>query len=77
MHSGPSPDYIWIILSFTLCQSMGFPIIGRLSDLFGRRYFFIGAYFIAFLGYLIAGRVNTVNGVIGAVGCQSPLRRDS
>lgn len=46
---------------------MGFPIMGRLSDIFGRRWFFIGAYLLAFIGYLVAGRAKSLNTVIGGV----------
>lgn len=36
---GPDPNYIWISLVYTLTCAIGQTLIGRLSDLFGRRWF--------------------------------------
>jgi MFS family permease len=35
---GPSSNYIWISLIYNVCLSVFLPIVGRLSDMFGRRY---------------------------------------
>lgn len=67
---GPSQDAVWIILSFTLCQSMVFPILGRLGDLFGRRWLFLGSYFLCFIGFLISGRAKTMGTLIAGVWTQ-------
>lgn len=32
---GPSPSYVWVALAWTLMSSVGFPLVGRLSDIFG------------------------------------------
>ncbi|KAH0840981.1 siderophore iron transporter [Fonsecaea pedrosoi] len=62
----PSPNSIWIILSLTICQTVSFTIVGRLSDLFGRRWYQIIFGTIAFVGYIVASRAKTVNTLIGA-----------
>lgn len=38
---GPSPNLTWIPIGYLLCQSVVFLIVGRLSDIFGRRWFFV------------------------------------
>ena len=35
---GPDKNYIWISLVYNVCLSVFLPIVGRLSDIFGRRY---------------------------------------
>lgn len=71
MNAGPSPDIIWVLLLFVLCQTLIFTLSGRLSDIFGRRWFFIAANATAFTGYMVGGRAQSVNTLIGAV---SPSR---
>lgn len=34
---GPSPDITWVSLVYTLTMAIGLLLVGRLSDLFGRR----------------------------------------
>ncbi|OAG44853.1 hypothetical protein AYO21_00815 [Fonsecaea monophora] len=62
---GPSPDTIWIILAMTLGQVTAFFTIGRLGDIFGRRWFFIGANTLAFVGYIVASRAQNIPTLIG------------
>jgi len=38
---GPDPNYVWVGLVYTLTSAIGQALVGRLSDLFGRRWFFI------------------------------------
>jgi MFS family permease len=38
---GPSVTITWVALVSVLCQSVTFLIVGRLSDIFGRRWFFM------------------------------------
>jgi MFS family permease len=55
----------------TVTQTSTFPIIGRLSDLFGRRYFFLVGNLVAFVGLMICGRASSINMLIAGV---RPLR---
>ncbi|EXJ75055.1 uncharacterized protein A1O5_01751 [Cladophialophora psammophila CBS 110553] len=61
---GPDPNIIWVNLSFTLCQSIIFPVVGRLSDVFGRRWFYICGNVAALIGLLICGRASNVSMLI-------------
>jgi len=65
--AGPSPDVVWVLLVYVLCQTITFTLTGRFSDLFGRRWFFIGANALAFVGYMINGRAHSINMVIAGV----------
>ncbi|KAK4499760.1 hypothetical protein PRZ48_007946 [Zasmidium cellare] len=63
---GPSPNYDWIALAWVLTSSVGFTLIGRLSDIFGRRYFFAGCSGLATIGCIIGCTANGINQLIGA-----------
>lgn len=62
---GPSPSIIWLSLVYTTCLAVGLLLVGRLSDIFGRRYFFIVGTFLGLLGAVIAATANTVPVLIG------------
>lgn len=51
----------------TLGQVTAFFTIGRLADIFGRRWFFIYANTMAFVGYIIASRAQNIPTLIGGV----------
>lgn len=53
-------------LAWVLTSSVGFTLVGRLSDLFGRRYFFAGCSGIATIGCIIGCTANDINQLIGA-----------
>ena len=40
---------------------------GRLSDIFGRRYFFLGGAAFAFIGFIVSGTANSLGAIIGGV----------
>lgn len=50
---GPSPNYIWMNISWTLGAAVLVSVSGRLSDIFGRRYFMLAGAFISFIGTII------------------------
>lgn len=62
---GPDPNIIWVALTFTLTLAIGLALVGRLSDLFGRRYFFIGGNILALVGCIICCTAKTVPVLIG------------
>jgi MFS family permease len=62
---GPSNNITWVALAATLALSASFLILGRLSDIFGRRWFFIIGNALSLIGAIInatADRVNTLCG---------------
>lgn len=65
-NQGPSPNITWVALIWTLCVSIGYTLVGRVSDIFGRRWLFIGCSILATTGCIIASRAQSVNTLIGA-----------
>ncbi|KAL4894250.1 fungal trichothecene efflux pump [Aspergillus ambiguus] len=63
---GPSPNITWVTLSYTLGLSVGFLIFGRLSDIFGRRWFFIAGNGLGLIGSIIGATASNINALIGA-----------
>ncbi|KAK4941407.1 hypothetical protein LTR10_018676 [Elasticomyces elasticus] len=51
---GPDPNYVWTAMIWNLTQAVSFVLVGRLSDLFGRRWFFIFGNVIGLIGAIIA-----------------------
>jgi MFS family permease len=62
---GPSPNITWVALAYTLGLSVGFLIVGRLSDIFGRRWFFIGGNAFALIGAIVSATATHVESIIG------------
>lgn len=63
---GPSPDLVWVALTYTLTGAVGFMLVGRLTDIFGRRWFFIGGSCIALLGSVIGATAQNIHTMIAA-----------
>ncbi|KAK2011951.1 fungal trichothecene efflux pump [Colletotrichum eremochloae] len=61
---GPSPYISWVNIARTLSLSFTYTILGRLSDLFGRRWFFIGGNMVALLGIIISAVAQNVDTLI-------------
>ncbi|OLN91684.1 putative MFS-type transporter C16A3.17c 3 [Colletotrichum chlorophyti] len=61
---GPSPYISWVNIARTLSLSFTYTILGRLSDLFGRRWFFIGGNVVAIIGIIICAVAPNVNTLI-------------
>lgn len=64
-HSGPNPAYVWISLVWILTAAITFALVGRLSDVMGRRWFFITGNFFGLLGTIINGTAQRIPVVIG------------
>jgi MFS family permease len=60
---GPDPNYVWIALCYILTLAIG-QVLGRLSDLFGRRWFFISGSALA-LGCIISAVATNIPMLIG------------
>lgn len=63
---GPSPNISWVSIVRTLSQSVGFLIQGRLGDLFGRRWLYVGSNLVALLGIVLCAVSQTVDTMIVA-----------
>lgn len=57
---GPSPNIIWLAVSWTTGFAVAFTLVGRLSDIFGRRWFFIGSSVLAVIGNIIGASAQSM-----------------
>lgn len=63
--SGPSPHYTLISLTKTLVGGVCLLIVGRISDIVGRRWFLIGGQAIGLIGSIVCALATSVDMVIG------------
>jgi MFS family permease len=71
---GPDPRYTWITISWNLGGAIVVTCAGRLSDIFGRRWFFVTGAVILILGSIVSATGQSINQMIagGALfGCGS------
>ncbi|KXJ94799.1 fungal trichothecene efflux pump [Microdochium bolleyi] len=61
---GPDPNSTWITLTWTLGASILVSIGGRLSDIFGRRYFMMTGALISICGCLVGANGRSINQMI-------------
>ncbi|CAK7222292.1 hypothetical protein SCUCBS95973_004793 [Sporothrix curviconia] len=65
---GYSPAYIWISDASTVVTCIGLLVVGRLSDIVGRRYFLIGGQVFGIVGSAIMAKATSINMLVaGAV----------
>ena len=57
---GPDANIIWVALAYTLGLAICLTLVGRLSDIFGRRWFFIGGSLVALLGTIVCAVAQNV-----------------
>ena len=58
--------YAWIFTAYMLASSVTVPVVGKLSDLFGRRPFYIGGLLVFLAGSTISGLSQNMLELIGA-----------
>lgn len=63
---GPSPNIYWVPLVNLCGGAVFFLMVGQLSDIFGRRWFFIFGSGLALIGSIIGATAKNVNTLIGA-----------
>lgn len=71
---GPDPRYTWITIAWNLGGAIIVTAAGRLSDIFGRRWFFIGGAVVLIAGSVVCAMGRSVGQMIagGAMfGCGS------
>lgn len=64
---GPSANITWVALAYTLTLAVGLLLVGRLTDIFGRRWFFVGGQLLALVGCIISATAKSVNVLIGGI----------
>src|ERR1700761_2603348 len=62
---GPDSNYVLIPVVWTICSGLGYLIVGRLSDIFGRRYFVIGGNTLGLIGFIVCATAQNIGAMIG------------
>jgi MFS family permease len=62
---GPSASITWLAYVYTICLAVGLLLVGRLSDIFGRRWFFVVGTFVGLLGGIVGATAKTIPVLIG------------
>ncbi|KAF1980654.1 MFS general substrate transporter [Aulographum hederae CBS 113979] len=62
---GPDQNLVWVSLVYTVCSAVWFPIVGRIGDIFGRRYLMIGGTVCALVGSIICATAQDIPTLIG------------
>ncbi|CAK7221714.1 hypothetical protein SEUCBS140593_004659 [Sporothrix eucalyptigena] len=61
---GPDPNLTWVALTYTLTTGVCLILVGRLSDLFGRRWFMIGGACLGTLGTIVCATAKNIPALI-------------
>lgn len=64
---GPSANITWVAIVYILMLGIGSLMVGRLTDIFGRRWFFVGGSFLAVIGNIVCSRAQSVPTMIGGM----------
>jgi len=63
---GPSKNYLWIPLAYIVTSAIGWVLFGRLSDIFGRRWFYITGSVLSLIGTIVAATAPNINALIAS-----------
>src|SRR5260221_3717351 len=63
-------NYTWVITSYLLASTCTVPVIGKLSDLYGRKWFFIGGMVVFLVGSALCGTAQNMVGLVLFLGLQ-------
>jgi MFS family permease len=63
---GPSPNIILVPIVKTLGGGVGVLLVGRLGDIFGRRWFLIGGQCLGLIGAIMGATAKNVNVLMGS-----------
>ncbi len=61
---GGFSHYTWITTSYIITSAVAIPIVGKLTDMYGRKYFYIGGLIIFMLASVLCGISNTMSQLI-------------
>ena len=56
--------FTWVTTSYLVASTTAVPIVGRLSDLYGRKPFFLGGIVVFLIGSVLAGASQTMDQLI-------------
>lgn len=62
---GPNKNYIWASYSYSTVQAVALPFVGRLSDIFGRRWFMVSGSVLGVIGAVVCARAQDIPTLIG------------
>lgn len=62
----PDPNYTWITVSWNVAASVMVTVGGRMSDIFGRRWFLIVGSIVALCGAVVGATASSVNQLIAS-----------
>ena len=61
---GGFSKYTWVTTAYIITSAVTVPITGKLTDIYGRKFFYIGGLVIFVLGSILCGLSNTMNQII-------------
>ena len=64
---GPSANISWVATAWTLGSGIGFLLVGRLSDIFGRKWMVVGTNVLSLIGCIIGATAPTIGALIAAM----------
>jgi MFS family permease len=62
---GPDPRYPWISLVYNASLAVCIAPLGRITDIFGRRWWFIGSGVLSVVGSVVCAQANSIPTLIG------------
>jgi MFS family permease len=66
---GPSPNLGWVGTVWILGSAIGFLLVGRLSDIFGRKWMMVGTTILSIIGNIVGATAHSINTLIAANAC--------
>ncbi|KOF10553.1 major facilitator transporter [Planococcus glaciei] len=61
---GGVDKFVWVTSAYLVAQMAGMPIFGKLSDMYGRKNFFIFGLVVFMIGSILCGTADTINELI-------------
>ncbi len=61
---GGFQQYTWVAIAHTVASAVAIPIVGKLTDMYGRKYFYLGGIAIYTVASLLSGLSTTMNQLI-------------
>ncbi|KAF2267864.1 trichothecene efflux pump [Lojkania enalia] len=63
---GPSTNLNWVATIWTIGSAIGFLLVGRLSDIFGRKWMVMGTSILGLVGCIVGATAKSIDTLIGA-----------